>query len=163
MSNGSPGGLDLYDVGFADDTITFKVKISDIQLTYPLGGEVWQSGTDQVITWKSKPTEATVEIECSSDGGQSWHLIATNVSNTGSYTWHNVASMNNSANVYIRASLTGTNQSDSNRSPFTVSGSGLNVPNDLKATASNGYVTLNWLAPFGSTPMLIEFIAMAAC
>jgi len=152
LSNGSPGGLDLYDVGYAGDTITFKVKISDIQLTYPLGGEVWQSGTDQVITWKSKPTEATVEIECSSDGGQSWHLIATNVSNTGSYTWHNVASMNNSANVYIRVSLTGTNQSDSNRSPFTVSGSGLNVPNDLKATASNGYVTLNWLAPFGSTP-----------
>jgi M6 family metalloprotease-like protein len=156
LSDGSAGGLNLYDVGYAGETISFKVKISDIQLTYPHGGEVWNSGENKVITWKSKSSEATVEIECSSDGGQSWNLIATNVSNTGSFTWHNVASMNNSENVHIRVSLTGTTQSDSNSSPFKVLGSTLNPPNDLKATPGNGFVKLKCLAPLGGYPAALR-------
>ena len=44
LGDGSSGGLNLFDVGVAGDTISFKVKISDIQLTYPHGGETWICG-----------------------------------------------------------------------------------------------------------------------
>ncbi|HPV14392.1 MAG TPA: M6 family metalloprotease domain-containing protein [Candidatus Cloacimonadota bacterium] len=122
LGDGSAGGLNIYDIGSAGNSITFKVKISDIQLTYPHGGETWQSGDSRVITWKSKSSSGSVKLEYSSNGGQSWTQIATNLSNTGSYTWSNVPSMNNSSNVHVRVSLVGTSHSDSNYYPFTVGG-----------------------------------------
>ena len=152
LGDGSAGGLNLFDVGSAGNTITFKVKISDIQLTYPHGGEVWQSGDNRVITWKSKAYTGSVKLEYSSNGGQSWTQIATNVSNSGSYTWYGVPSMNNSTNVHIRISLLGTSHSDSNYYPFTVSGTSWNPPRNLSAIPRNGYVTLNWQAPISGTP-----------
>ncbi len=120
LGNGSAGGLNLFDIGEAGDTITFKVKISNIQLTSPHGGEVWFSGGNKQITWKSKSSTGTVKLEYSSDGGQNWIEIASNVHNTGSYTWNNVPCMNNSEAMHIRVSLMGTNHSDSNYYPFTV-------------------------------------------
>ncbi|GEM_PF-826638 len=152
LGDGSAGGLNLFDVGYAGDTISFKVKVSDIQLTYPHGGEVWQSGENKEITWKSKSTAGNVKLECSSDGGQSWNLIATGLNNTGSFTWNFVPSMNNSTNVHIRVSLIGTNHSDSNYYPFTVSGISLNPARHLIATSGNGTVSLAWQAPLFGIP-----------
>jgi len=92
--NNSSGGLNLYDIGFAGDTISFKIKISDIQLTYPHGGEVWFSGTNKDISWKSKITTGTVKIEYSTDGGNNWVQIISGVPNSGYYTWYNVPALN---------------------------------------------------------------------
>ena len=153
LGNGTAGGLNLFDIGQAGNTISFKVKISDIQLTSPHGGEVWQSGTNKVITWKSKNSTGTVKLEYSSNGGQSWTQIATGVGNTGSYTWNNVPSMNDSQNVHIRVSLIGTTHTDSNYYPFTVTGgSSLPPPSDLTATVQGRNVNLSWLAPGGPPP-----------
>lgn len=119
LGNGASGGLNLFDVGEAGDTISFKVKISGIQLTYPHGGEVLFSGTSKQITWKCRFINGTVKLEYSADGGQSWSLIANNVHNTGSYTWTNIPHMN-SENVHVRVSFNGTDHTDSNYYPFTV-------------------------------------------
>ena len=142
LGDGSAGGLNLFDIGYAGDTISFKVKISDIQLTFPHGGEVWQSGANKVITWKSKSSTGNVKLDYSSDGGQSWNLITASTSNSGSYTWDNVPYMDNSQNVHVRVSLIGTSHSDSNYYPFTVGGGGSATEVVLgTGTSSNGTAT----------------------
>ena len=152
LGDGSAGGLNLFDVGTAGETITFKVKVSDIQLTYPHGGEVWNRSDNKEITWKSKSSTGSVKLEYSSNGGQSWILIASNVSNSGSYTWNNVPAMNNSSNVHIRVTLMGTNHWDSNYYPFTVMGISSNPPRNLSATPGYASVILNWQAPLADNP-----------
>ncbi|MDZ4120797.1 MAG: hypothetical protein U1C33_00135, partial [Candidatus Cloacimonadaceae bacterium] len=49
----TPGGLNIYEVGEAGETISFKVKISDVQLTSPLANDVWISGSYSQIRWKA--------------------------------------------------------------------------------------------------------------
>jgi len=117
--NNSSGGLNLYDIGFAGDTISFKIKISDIQLTYPHGGEVWFSGTNKDISWKSKITTGTVKIEYSTDGGNNWVQIISGVPNSGYYTWYNVPALNTNQG-HIRVTLLTNNHVDSNVYPFSV-------------------------------------------
>ncbi len=120
LGNGSAGGLNVFDIGEAGDTISFKVKISTIQLTSPHGGEVWFSGSNKEITWASRYTTGTVKLEYSSDGGENWTEIATNVHNTGSYMWNNIPQVNNSQAMHIRITQIATGQSDSNYYPFTI-------------------------------------------
>ncbi len=147
LGDGSSGGLNLFDVGVAGDTISFKVKISDIQLTYPHGGETWICGDNKVITWKSKSDTGTVTLEYSSDGGQNWNLIATGMGNTGSYVWNSVPPMDSSNQVHIRITNQATGQSDSNYYPFTVVGGNLPPPSNLTATVQEHNVSLSWQPP----------------
>ncbi len=153
LGDGSSGGLNLFDVGYADDTISFKVKISDIQLTSPHGGEVWFSGTNKTITWKSKSSTGTVKLEYSVDGGENWTQIATGVHNSGSYTWYNLPPMN-SENAHIRVSLINSNHSDTNYYPITIINE-LIVPQPIypahNATNIPTNPRLSWQAVPGAT------------
>jgi hypothetical protein len=90
LGNNGAGGLNLYDIGFTNDTITFKIKISDLQLTYPHGGETWFYGTNKTITWKAKNSTGSVKLEYSTNGGADWSTIVASTLNTGSYVWQGV-------------------------------------------------------------------------
>lgn len=119
LSNNAPGGLNLYDVGAAGETITFKVKISDVQLIYPHGGETWFSGSNKTITWKAKSTTGTATVEYSVDGGNQWTTLTSSASLNGSYTWMSVPVLN-STTAYIRITQNSNGQTDSNTYPFTI-------------------------------------------
>ena len=101
MSNNSPGGQNLYDVGEAGETITFKIKISDVQLTFPRGGETWFSGSNKVLTWKAKSMTGTVTVDYSTDGGVNWTVLNADAPNNGSYAWNNIPVLN-SNQVFVR-------------------------------------------------------------
>lgn len=119
MSNNSPGGLNLYEVGEAGETITFKIKVSDIQLTYPRGGETWFSGSNKTITWKAKNLTGTVTVEYSTDGGDSWSSLATAAPNNGSYSWNNLPLLD-SSQVFLRLTQNSNGQTDSNIYPLAI-------------------------------------------
>ena len=119
MSNNAPGGLNLYDVGEAGETITFKVKISDIQLTQPHGGETWFSGSNKSISWKSKATTGSVTVEYSLDGGNQWTVLTSTGSPNGSHVWTNIPILN-TTQAHIRVTLNSNGHSDSNVYPFTI-------------------------------------------
>lgn len=51
------------------------------------GGEVWQTGTTQSITWRSRGTVGNVSIEYSTNRGRSWNAVFSNTANDGSYAW----------------------------------------------------------------------------
>lgn len=67
-------------------TWVFSQPVMD--LTYPDGGEVWQSGSTYNITWSCTGGCApTVDINLSTNGGMTWNSIASGVPNTGTYSW----------------------------------------------------------------------------
>lgn len=118
-SNNRPGGLNIYEIGEAGETITFKVKISDMQITHPKGGETWFSGTNKTINWNSKYSTGTVTLEYSTDGGDTWTLLNANASNSGSFLWTNIPFIS-SNQAFVRVTHNAVGQSDSNTYPFTI-------------------------------------------
>jgi M6 family metalloprotease-like protein len=116
----TPGGLNLYDVGEAGETITFKVKVSDIQLTAPLGDDVWISGSDQTIRWLSKNNTGNVKIEFSPDLGQSWSTLVESVPNSGTWLWRYLPFIN-SSECLVKISLLGSYHYDICTYPFMIS------------------------------------------
>lgn len=118
-SNNGAGGLNIYEIGEAGETITFKVKISDMQITHPKGGETWFSGTNKTITWKSKYPTGTVTLDYSTDGGNTWILLNGNASNSGSFLWTNIPFITTNE-AYVRVTHNAVAQNDSNTYPFTI-------------------------------------------
>ena len=56
-----------------------------VTITSPNGGETWEVGSKQKITWTSQSV-SKVNIEVSSDGGKTWFALATNITaSIGSY------------------------------------------------------------------------------
>ncbi len=113
------GGLYLYNIGFVGETISFDVRITDVQLRSPIGGETWFSGTNKQIQWISKNGLGTVKLEYSTDLGDNWILIADQVQNSGSYTWMNIPVID-SEFCLVRITLNSNNHWDSSLHPFNV-------------------------------------------
>jgi len=83
LSNGSAGGLNIYDIGFANDQITFKVKIENsISTLFPNGGEYFNEGEQITINWENFGVATNYDLYFSTDNGVSWNLITNNLSST---------------------------------------------------------------------------------
>lgn len=57
------------------DSPPFDILGVGLTLTAPNGGEMWEQGTLQTITWQAVNVEGDVELEYSIDGGESWKPI----------------------------------------------------------------------------------------
>ena len=86
LTDGSPGGLSISNVGFYGDTISFDVAINTITVTSPNGGETWTGGDTPIVTWMSTGSMSTVDIQLSTNSGTNWTTLADNTSNDGSET-----------------------------------------------------------------------------
>jgi M6 family metalloprotease-like protein len=118
-SNNRAGGLYLCNVGEAGETISFEIRISNVQLSSPRGGETFFGGTNKQITWLSKTNTGTVKLEFSSDDGNSWTMIAEGVHNSGNYTWMNIPSLD-SAECRVRITLSSNGHSDTSVGKFNI-------------------------------------------
>ncbi|MCK9557182.1 MAG: M6 family metalloprotease domain-containing protein [Candidatus Cloacimonetes bacterium] len=114
-----PGGLYLYNVGTMGESISFDLRITDIQLTSPQSNVTWFSGSSKQITWVSRNSNGTVKIEFSSDGGTNWEVLANGVPNNGSYTLAEVPELD-SDNCIIKLSLNTNGHWDQSFTPFTI-------------------------------------------
>ncbi|MBU2447466.1 MAG: hypothetical protein KJ666_18085 [Bacteroidetes bacterium] len=90
LSNGNSGGLNISNIGSIGNSISFIVTIpgsSIITVTSPNGGENWQAGSTQSITWTSSGV-STVNIEYTTNNGSNWTtIIASTPAGAGSYAW----------------------------------------------------------------------------
>jgi len=69
----------------------FTILEPTIEVTSPNGGEVWEPGTDEAITWDSQHVLGNVMIEYSSDNFVSdSKILATDIEDTGSFTWYDI-------------------------------------------------------------------------
>jgi len=78
----------LNDTSVTDDSnANFEVKGS-LKITAPDGGETWEQGVSQNITWNKTGTLGNVELRYSTDGGSTYpNLITGSVSSTSPYAW----------------------------------------------------------------------------
>lgn len=114
-----PGGLNLYEVGEAGETISFKIKISDVQLTSPRKNDVWFAGSNKSITWKAKSSSGNVKIEYSTNLGQNYTQIVASAPNSGSFLWTTIPFLD-SQQCLIRITLLSNNHSDTSTYPFSI-------------------------------------------
>jgi len=130
----------------------FSIFAASLELITPNGGENWQVGTTQDITWNSVNIgDRDITIEYSTDNGNNYQFenFCTNTVGTTSYTWQvpNVPS----TQCYIRISVDVPpliiEESDS---PFSISTAGnTQTGNDVTVNIGNG-VTVNFKNVTGS-------------
>ncbi len=83
------GDTSVYDISDGSFSITEGGGgDSWITVTSPNGGEVWEPGSNQLITWESSNDFEYVWLDYSTDGGQSWIKIASRSSNDGDRNWN---------------------------------------------------------------------------
>jgi hypothetical protein len=111
-----------------------------LTLTAPNGGESWQSGSTQNITWTSTGNIQAVKLEYSTDNGGDWTEIIGSTPNDGSYSW-SVPIINSSTSVIRISDAFDGAPSDVSNTLFTIE------HQTITLTAPNGGE--NWLG--GST------------
>jgi C1A family cysteine protease len=108
---------DLSDVSDAPFTISEQPTLT---VTSPDGGEEWEVGSSQAITWSSTGSIANVKIEYSVNGGSDWSPIETSTSNDGTYSWTVPNTLSENCLVRISDAADG-DPSDISDAPFTIS------------------------------------------
>jgi len=89
-----------------------------ITVTSPNGGESWNAGTTQAITWTSSGTVGNVMIEYTIDNGSNWNTIAANTANDGAYSWTVPAT--SSSQCLIKVSESDGSPTDSSDTTFSI-------------------------------------------
>ncbi len=117
-TNGNYTGVDIYDIVVEQDSITFKVDISNIYLTSLINGESLISGGENNITWIRKNSVTDIALEFSIDNGENWLEIAQVNANSGSYNWE-IPEIN-SESVYLKVTELATGKFDIINKPLTV-------------------------------------------
>ncbi|NCS80159.1 MAG: hypothetical protein GW788_00225, partial [Ignavibacteria bacterium] len=92
--DGSP-----FDVSDNPFTIFNKVE-KTIRVTVPNGGDIWNAGTAQNITWNSTGV-SSVKIEYTTNNGVNWTTLDTNTPSDGFYVWNSIPTLA-STNCKIR-------------------------------------------------------------
>jgi hypothetical protein len=119
---------------------------SSITVISPNGGETWQVGTTQTITWTSTGISGNVKIRLSRNGGSRYTSIFTNAPNTGSIQWMVTGPTTSQARIQI-LSVSDNSIGDSSDGNFTISDT---PPPSITVVAPNGGE--NWAV--GATQMI---------
>ena len=126
-------------------TITNVVTIpKSIKVLSPNGGENWQAGTSQNITWSSTSI-SKVKVELSTDKGATWSTLVDSVGG-GAYQWSIAASLNSTQCLIRCSDATDKTYSDVSDSPFIISPrKWLNVTGPATGIYySNQPITITW-------------------
>lgn len=72
----------------SEQVFAIGTAATDISVTAPIGGEIWEGCTTETITWTSTGTSDDYDIFYSTDAGASWILIESNYYTlTKDYIW----------------------------------------------------------------------------
>lgn len=100
--------------------LTWSIDQPFIEVTYPNGGESFNPGSTEIITWDNAGISSTQTLEYSLNGGSSWTLISSAVAaGTTRFSW-NVPAGANTSNAMVR--ITSGAVSDISDAPFKILG-----------------------------------------
>ena len=74
-------------IGYFSQSGTWGATASPLTLISPNGGEAWEPGSVQNITWTSLGTVGDIKIEYTANNGGSWQVIAASTANDGVHEW----------------------------------------------------------------------------
>ncbi|MGD2086785.1 MAG: Ig-like domain-containing protein [Candidatus Aminicenantes bacterium] len=94
----------------------------EFRVISPNGGESWEVGTTQPITWTNSGDINSVMIEYSYDNGNTWNTIVSSLSNSGTYDWQVADTVSEECLVRITA-----NDGDVDPKPTDVSDSEFSI------------------------------------
>jgi sarcosine oxidase gamma subunit len=147
---------DVLDIDAKDESdANFKIKGS-VTVTAPNGGELWDVGASQNITWTKTGTIANVKIEFSTDGGTNYPgggQVIANSFNAGafSYSW----TVPDYIYTTLRVRLTDVGDAtvvDQSNNNFTVRGAfTLTAPNGGEKWKVGATQVISWTT-FGTIP-----------
>lgn len=127
--------------------VVYEFMMDDIQLVYPLGGEGLEPGTTDRIHWDAYDDAGSFLIEYTTDNGNNWTTIASNVSGAFRFTTWTVPNTL-SGEARIRVSRNGiSDESDAN---FSIIGRPQNIRVN-RVCPSISAVQLAWDAVAGAT------------
>ncbi len=105
---------------------TFSIRDPELALLAPNGGELWNGGTSQTISWQTIGTVPFVDLEYSTNSGANWSLIADDLANTDSLQWSVPNLTSNTVLVRITSSSDPT-LSDESDAVFIIIRSGFTI------------------------------------
>jgi hypothetical protein len=103
----------------SDSTFSLQQPSESISITSPAGGESWQVGDVESITWTSYGGVGNVKIEFSSDNKSSWTTLTNSTTNDGVYAWTIPNTPSSNCFIKISESVDG-NPSNTNFNPFSI-------------------------------------------
>lgn len=91
----------IYDDDEANNLVTWEVNvdpspIGSVQLSSPNGGESWTAGTTEDISWTYSGNVSTIDLQYTTDNGNSWTPLASPDKDSSSYGWPIPSSINSS-------------------------------------------------------------------
>jgi len=133
LSNSNNGVFDesdeVFTLGAPYQTPTIKVKT-------PNGGEDWEAGTTQTIEWSNTGTLDVVEIDYSTDNGNTWKQITDYTGNDGMYSWTVPEDPSIRCRVRITDQSDRSNASDTSNSMFSITSA---IPAELALNRAEFY------------------------
>ena len=118
---------------------------STLTLTSPNGGETLTSGSTFNVLWNSSGSIAKVDIDFSSDNGNTWNAASTNTANDGKFSW-TVPDVPSDLCLIRVSDAANNNPRDVSNGVFTIvsaSGGGDPVPRISSFNPSSGPVGTN--------------------
>jgi M6 family metalloprotease-like protein len=106
LSNGSPGGLSISQIGPAGDVISFRVSFpASLSVTAP-AGSVWTKGSNRVITWEKTGAQSpSVRIQLFRNMTRALE-ITPRAANSGRFIWRIPVSLPAGAHYRVRVQTT---------------------------------------------------------
>ena len=146
--------IDGYSIPYGPQQyyVTYEFIDSDVELTYPIGGEGLVPGETEYLRWDSDHQGGVIDIEYSTNGGNSWNSIATNVQISNRYySWQvpNVVT----DNALIR--IMGNNNTSQSLYPFTI----IDVPTNLSVYwPCPDSINVSWNSVSGATAYEVSML-----
>jgi Zn-dependent metalloprotease len=130
FQQGAEGALQAAtDLGYNTDDVVAAFAVVGINLgpppaqctvtvTAPNGGEQWQGGSIQTITWTSSDCSGNAAIDYSTNGGKKWNTITSSTANDGSFNWTLPSPRKTQSKCQVRVTVDGV--SDTSNANFTI-------------------------------------------
>jgi len=125
--------------------VVYEMVTDDVVLTYPIGGESFDSDENEIIRWDAYGNSGTFKLEYSPDNGLSWNVIINSIAaDVRAYSWNVPAIV--SGKTLVRISR-GSSLSQSHE-PFSI----IRVPTGLTVIgACPDSMTVSWNAVTDAT------------
>ncbi len=150
IDNPSAGNYDVTINGFAipqgpqEYYLVYEFRTDNITVTYPIGGEGFVPGEDEVLRWDALKNLGSFTLEYSIDDGATWNTITTSVPGTAlQYTWNVPNNVTGEARIRVsRGTVSGMSTEK-----FSIIGDPQNLTIDWACPDS---IHLSWTAVTGA-------------
>ncbi|OPX84340.1 MAG: Ser-Thr-rich glycosyl-phosphatidyl-inositol-anchored membrane family protein [Pelotomaculum sp. PtaB.Bin104] len=126
---------------------SFSIAGPSITLTSPNGGETWEAGSKQAVSWSytGKPG-AYVKLELLQNGIPVKSINSRTSSNKGSYNWTIPSNLASGADYKVKVTAVNGSCSDTSDSDFSIAGPTLTLdsPNGGESWPAGSKQTINW-------------------